>query len=671
MFESLSVKTIIPALNEAEAIAEVISAIPSWVDEVVVVDNGSTDETPSRARAAGARVIHEPRRGYGQACLTGLAELGHCDVVVFLDGDYSDYPEDMPALVAPIAAGTCDMVLGSRPLGGAGPESLTIQQRLGNALACFLMKLFWRESYTDLGPFRAIRAGALRSLGMCDRNYGWTIEMQIKAIRTSLRIAEVPVRYRPRIGTSKVSGTLRGTLCAGAKILGTIARHALARETSRRVASQRIILFSRYPLPGTAKTRLIPALGPCGAAALQRRMTEQTLTTAIEAGDELGADIEVRYADGDAARMRRWLGARPQYIPQGAGDLGDRMARALKTALDQGCQRVVVIGTDCPALTPQHLYDAMDALATNDLVLGPSDDGGYWLIGMSRLCPVFADVAWGGPTVLEATLAHASLLGLRVHLLEELQDIDTPADLEHAGLGASERPPWLSVVIPTLDEEGNIEACVRSAQADGVEIVVVDGGSSDETRTRATRQGARVVTGERGRARQMNRGAEVAHAKVLLFLHADTRLPPGYVREVFDLLSDPRTDAGAFSFGCDADDRLLALVAWGANIRSRYFRLPYGDQALFVRRKAFEEIGGFPAVPIAEDLRFVLARGLRGRLRVTASPICTSTRRWQSSGPFLNSCVNAAILVGCLLGISPSHLARVHRFRERRRGEKD
>lgn len=221
------VSVLIPALNEADAIGAVIDEIPRPpVTEIVVVDNGSTDDTAAIAATYGARVIREDRRGYGQACLTGLAALGDTDIIVFLDGDHSDYPEEIVALIAPLLADRADLVIGSRHLGKPAPGALTPQQVYGNRLACFLIRLLFRHRYTDLGPFRAIRREALERLSMTDTNYGWTVEMQIKALKHGLRVQELPARYRVRIGHSKISGTLTGTFKAGYKIIITILRYA-------------------------------------------------------------------------------------------------------------------------------------------------------------------------------------------------------------------------------------------------------------------------------------------------------------------------------------------------------------------------------------------------------------------------------------------------------------
>lgn len=224
------VDVIIPAFNEARSIGRVIADIPrDAINEVIVVNNGSTDNTAEMARRAGATVLHEPIQGYGKACLTGIA---HCqtramppDIIVFMDGDYSDYPEEMGDLIKPIVENKADLVIGSRALGDRQKGSMTIQQIFGNWLATSLLKLFFKANFTDLGPFRAIRFTSLIVLGMQDTNYGWTVEMQIKAAKKKLRCTEIPVRYRKRIGVSKVSGTVKGTIMAGYKILYTLFRY--------------------------------------------------------------------------------------------------------------------------------------------------------------------------------------------------------------------------------------------------------------------------------------------------------------------------------------------------------------------------------------------------------------------------------------------------------------
>lgn len=226
---------IIPALNEEKSIGRVLSEIPVWADDVVVVDNGSTDGTAQEAAACGALVIAEPRRGYGSACRAGIRALAQkSDILVFLDADFSDSPGEMARLVDPIIECDAELVLGSRVLGNREPGSLTVQARVGNWLACLLIRLLWKRGYTDLGPFRAVRADTLERFEMRDRGYGWTVEMQVKAARERTPVLEVPVSYCRRIGKSKISGTVRGAVGAGIKILATILLAALSTLLTRR-----------------------------------------------------------------------------------------------------------------------------------------------------------------------------------------------------------------------------------------------------------------------------------------------------------------------------------------------------------------------------------------------------------------------------------------------------
>ncbi len=224
------IAVLIPALNEEASLPYVLADLAKEiVNEVVVIDNGSSDRTAEVARSGGATVLNELRRGYGSACLAGIEYLKsqEPDIVVFLDADYSDHPDELLAVVRPIVAEGADFVIGSRTKGEAEPGALLFQSRFGNALATWLIRLLYGFTYSDLGPFRAIRFPALLGLGMTDRTYGWNVEMQIKAVRRRLRITEVPVRYRKRAGgESKVSGTVSGTFLAGYKILWTVFRYA-------------------------------------------------------------------------------------------------------------------------------------------------------------------------------------------------------------------------------------------------------------------------------------------------------------------------------------------------------------------------------------------------------------------------------------------------------------
>jgi glycosyltransferase involved in cell wall biosynthesis len=223
------VAVVIPVLNERVSLPLVVADIPrDAVSEIVVVDNGSTDGTAEIARGLPVRLVREPKRGYGSACLAGVAALEGAPprILVFLDGDHSDHPEELPLLLDAIERGA-DLVIGSRRLGRAEPGALLPQARFGNALACLLIRILYGHRYSDLGPFRAIRWDSYRRLGMRDPAFGWTVEMQVKALREGLEVAEVPVSYRRRVGVSKITGTVSGTIRAGAKILWTIARYFL------------------------------------------------------------------------------------------------------------------------------------------------------------------------------------------------------------------------------------------------------------------------------------------------------------------------------------------------------------------------------------------------------------------------------------------------------------
>ncbi len=225
------IKVIIPAYNEAESIGLVVKDIPSYVDEIIVVSNNSTDDTENNARKAGATVLKETNKGYGWACLKGMAyvaqQVTKPDIIVFLDGDYSDYPEELEKIVAPIIQNDIDFVVGARTRDLREIGSMTSPQIFGNWLATSLMKLFFKSTFTDLGPFRAIKYEKLLDLNMEDKTYGWTVEMQLKALKKGLTYKEIPVNYRNRIGVSKVSGTIKGAIFAGIKILGWIFKYSV------------------------------------------------------------------------------------------------------------------------------------------------------------------------------------------------------------------------------------------------------------------------------------------------------------------------------------------------------------------------------------------------------------------------------------------------------------
>jgi rSAM/selenodomain-associated transferase 2/rSAM/selenodomain-associated transferase 1 len=419
-----------------------------------------------------------------------------------------------------------------------------------------------------------------------------------------------------------------------------------------------LIVFGRYPVPGCTKTRLIPCLGPVGAAELQREMTEAILETAVTAWV---SPVRFCYTGGTARQVRRWI-LRPglQIERQIGGDLGRRMRHAVASALKQGCRQAVLMGTDVPSVKTDHLRAAFDLLENSDVVLGPSRDGGYWLIGLRRPADLFTGIAWGTDRVLEQTLAAARRLKLRTALLPPLRDIDHASDVAHLPSHFHRQKPYLSVVIPALNEAAAIETAIESARCDDCDIIVVDGGSRDRTVERAQAAGARVVASPVGRALQQNRGAREADGRVLLFLHADSRLPGQFCRHLFETLMDSRTVAGAFQFRTDWPNKSMRLIEKAAHIRSTRFQLPYGDQGIFLRKDRFDSIGGFPPVAIAEDLFLVRRLARMGRIGLAPAPVVTSGRRWRTIGVWRATLVNYLIAGGCLMGVPARYLAPLY-----------
>lgn len=432
----------------------------------------------------------------------------------------------------------------------------------------------------------------------------------------------------------------------------------------------RLIVMCRYPEAGRTKTRLIPALGAAGAARLQSDMTRHVLGWVDKFAHSTAANVEIRFAGGDAERMAALFGASGDYRPQGDGNLGRRMARAFGDAFDSGEGPVVMIGTDCPTVTADVLRAAFDALHTADLVLGPAHDGGYYLIGMRRLHPSLLEgIDWGSERVLKQTLNAARRLSLRVELLAERADIDRPEDLpawerarrEHAPPDSRER---ISVVVPARNEAENLPPVLeRLGEAAGVEIIVVDGGSTDGTAEVARQHSARVLTSPPGRARQMNAGADAATGSILLFCHADTLLPSGFDRLIRAALTpgDAGTMGGAFALGIDEPGRGYRWIESAVRWRNRLTRIPYGDQGIFLRHDVFHRLGGFPDEPIMED--YLLMRRLRrvGHIALLAAPALSSGRYWRRWGLWRASLINQTVVLGYHFGLPLAWLARWRR----------
>ena len=449
----------------------------------------------------------------------------------------------------------------------------------------------------------------------------------------------------------------------------------------QRRGQSRLMVMGRCPEPGRTKTRMIPELGPAGAAALQVEMTRHVLGWA-RAVSGRGIEVEVRFDGGDKQKMRRWFGEGLQYVPQGDGDLGERMWRGFERAFGGGCDRVVVIGTDCPAMTDRVLSEAFDSLNDDDVVIVPATDGGYCLLGLrnragcdainSATKGLFEGIEWGGESVFSQTTAAAKRLGLSVRLMNEMEDIDRPEDLplwdEARRVFAPPRvADRLSVIVPTLNEEANIGRTLeRLRESDGIELIVADGGSEDRTIEIAERFGAHVVACERGRGRQMNRGAEHAHGDILLFCHADTLLPPGYAERIKEVAMGEDVAGGAFTLRIDDTDKSLRWMERTVAFRSRATAMPYGDQAIFVNRWAFERVGGYPEIAVMED--YELIRGLRqlGRVLVLNSEAKTSARYWRDAGVWRTSMINRTVVAGYMFGWPIERLARFRRNAMRR-----
>jgi hypothetical protein len=436
-----------------------------------------------------------------------------------------------------------------------------------------------------------------------------------------------------------------------------------------------VLVFAKPPRAGEAKTRLAGLLGSEGAAALARAFFEDTWRMVSEVD---WAEPVLATTERDAEEWRR-LRLR-KVLPQGDGDLGQRMERLLRLALESA-PAAFAIGADAPDLPPGRLEAARGALTGADAVLGPSRDGGFYLIGLRRVpAGLLTGLPWSAPETCERTRNRLLERGLSVRLLPEWSDVDRPEDLEplrrrlfrgDVAAPASERllarlapaRPRVSVVVPMLDEQVRIGRQLASLVGDGCwhEVLAVDGGSRDGTVGLARSvPGVRVIEAPRGRARQMNAGARAATGDVLLFLHADVELPAEALAAVATALGDPEVVAGAFRTWTvpDRPTRLRPLLRL-ADLRSRYTGLPYGDQALFVRAGVFEALGGFPDQPLMEDLE--LSRRLRraGRIRTVPARVRVSGRRFLARPLYYFALMNVLPLLYAA-GAPPARLARLY-----------
>jgi rSAM/selenodomain-associated transferase 2/rSAM/selenodomain-associated transferase 1 len=371
--------------------------------------------------------------------------------------------------------------------------------------------------------------------------------------------------------------------------------------------------------------------------------------------------------------MQAWLGTVFTYRQQGRGDIGQRMQRALADGFQDGCEAVAIIGSDIPDITSDIMQRAFEGLKTRHLVLGPAGDGGYYLIGLHRAAfgraklPLFEGIHWGTDKVVSQSLSIANKLGLSYLLLNTLQDVDRPEDLavwdRTLELPADSFPPKrISVIIPALNESSVIEKTMTTLlKCEQVEIIVVDGGSRDNTIELAKSYGATVLSTVPSKAVQMNAGAAHASGDVLLFLHADTCLPEKFDEKVLTAVTRNGFSAGAFTLGIDTDSPWMRFIERAANWRARFFQMPYGDQALFVSRNFFNDVGGFPEIPIMEDFELIKRLKRKGRIIMLPESVRTSSRRWQNIGIFKAWLLNQMIVIGYYIGVSLPRLARWYR----------
>lgn len=436
---------------------------------------------------------------------------------------------------------------------------------------------------------------------------------------------------------------------------------------------KKLIVFTRYPETGTTKTRLIPLLGAKGSAELHRKMTEHTLARLKRLSTSNALTIEICYDGGNEHLMKNWLGPDLDYQPQGIGHLGLRMKRSFEDAFRSGADAAVLIGTDIPDITDTVIQTAFDTLKQKNMVLGPAKDGGYYLIGLqsaslsSAMDHLFSGITWGRRDVLRKTIDVAKGLGLSFSLVDELEDVDQPEDLSiwkrsqilnhHDFI-----PGNISVIIPALNEADNIaETLLSIGHENNIQVIVADGGSQDNTVSIAESLGAKVINVLPPRSKQMNEGAAEATGDVLLFLHADTRLPKNFARLVLRSLARPGIVAGAFELRIDAPTPGLRLIERIANWRSRCLRTPYGDQGIFMLSRVFHEAGGFSDFPIMEDFELIRRLRKKGEIITLSAPILTSSRRWQNFGILKTTLINQLVIIAYYMGIPPATIARLYR----------
>ncbi|UOD35699.1 TIGR04283 family arsenosugar biosynthesis glycosyltransferase [Deferribacteraceae bacterium V6Fe1] len=393
-----------------------------------------------------------------------------------------------------------------------------------------------------------------------------------------------------------------------------------------------IIIFTRYPVAGRAKTRLIPQIGAINAAKLQKMMTEFVVSQVRKTN----IPFKIKYFGGTEAEMKNWLGDDIKYSAQGDGDLGEKMKSAFEEGFNEGFDKIVVIGSDCPDLRVDLIIEAFKLLEKHNCVIGPAKDGGYYLIGLNKPNPkLFENIDWGSEKVLNQTVSKIK----NYKLLKKLNDVDEFEDI----------PKKISVIIPTLNEEENIANIINQAKRGfNIEVIVVDGGSNDNTVKIAEQMGGNVIVSPPGRAVQMNEGAKIADGEILFFVHADSFLPDNWDTCIRETIGEKQTFLGYFRFKIADDFKGKKIIEFGTNLRANIFKKPYGDQGFFVRKDEFLKAGSFPEVPIMEDLFFVKKAKSIGKIVCADEYIQTSGRRWKKYGALKTTYLNQCALLAAL-----------------------
>lgn len=496
----------------------------------------------------------------------------------------------------------------------------------------------------------------------------------------------------------------------------------IANSSPKKTFAESLIVFARFPEPGNCKTRLIPALGAEGAAELHAAMTAHTLGWALRlAYERSGLWLEVRTQGGRSEEFEARFGSDASYVPQCHGDLGDKLLDAARSHKEKGFRKAVIVGTDCPQLNEQIVTACLQRLDEHSVCFAPAADGGYTLVGLrldqlgdEMLVALFQGlhclsspegmrgsmpsetansdfkafespgIDWGTARVLEQSLTAIQEFDrlhptgpTRISLLPTLLDVDEPEDLPvweklqqanadcgQLGNDGPRRNPELSIIIPCYGPEDRLAEVIQAAKQNAdCEIIVSAAGDAQAALNISRELQVQFIHSQPPRSRQLNAAARLATAENLLFVHADTLLPKDYASRIKACLAGPEILCGAFRLHIDSGNILARCVELGANWRSRLWHMPYGDQALFVRRSAFDALGGFPDLPIMEDYEFMRRIKRRGRVGLASDAVKTSDRRWRRLGYFRTTLTNQILIVGYHLGISPKRLANLYRLR--------